>query len=276
MGKIYKFWILLISIIGIFCLGNFVNLLYHFGHTMSLYYYFWLALFVVCILLIIGITVFARSGRVPPKWITIPVEILVGIGFLFFIVVEAIIVHGSHQEPPEHADYLIVLGAKVNGTQPSLILKYRIDAAAEYLRNNPETIVIASGGKGADEGISEAQCIYQGLVEQGIDAERIILEDQSTSTVENLNYSAAIIMSEEDAADAGTSSENEIMKSGEAIVIEETVVLTTTDFHVFRSVYTAKKLGYTEVYGNSAKSVWWLIPSNYLREFFAVIKAVLF
>ncbi len=276
MGKVYKFWIFLISIIGVFCLGNFVNVLFHFGRNMSLYYYFWLALFIVCVILIIGITVSARSGHVPPKWITIPVEILVGIGFLLFIIIEAIIVHGSHQEPPAHADYLIALGAKVNGTQPSLILKYRIDAAAEYLRNNPETIVIASGGKGADEGISEAQCIYQGLVEQGIDAERIIIEDQSTSTVENLTYSAAIIMAGKDAAEAGTFSEIETTKSGETIIIEETVVLTTTDFHLFRAVYTAKKLGYTQVYGNSAKSVWWLIPSNYLREFFAVIKAVLF
>lgn len=276
MSKIYKFWVVLISIIGVFCLGNFIILMIHFGAGMSLYYYFWLALFILCIALIIGIHVFARNGRIPPKWITIPVEILIGIGFLLFIIVQAIIIHGGHQEAPEQADYLIVLGAKVNGTQPSLILKYRIDAAAEYLRNNPGTIAIASGGKGADEGISEAQCIYQGLVELGIDGDRILLEDRSTSTAENLTYSAAIIKEREASSGSGAVPDTEDVESGGSMTIGETVVVTTTDFHLFRAVYSAKKSGYTQVYGNPAKSVWWLIPSNYLREFFAVIKAVLF
>jgi uncharacterized SAM-binding protein YcdF (DUF218 family) len=216
----------------------------------------------VCVLLDCGIIRFARQGRIPPKWITIPVELLVGAGFLFFIVVEAFIIRGTNGELPECADYLIVLGAKVNGTQPSLILKYRIQAAAEYLQAHPDTLVIASGGKGTDEGISEAECIYQGLVELGIAQERILIEDNSTNTSENLTYSAAIIRSRRDSGEA----EDEI---------SETVILTTTDFHVYRATKLAQRKGYLQVYGNPARSVWWLIPTNYTREFFAVLKDII-
>ena len=137
---------------------------------------------------------------------------------VFFLTVEFIILKAALVAPPQNLDYVIVLGAKVNGTSPSGALRNRIETAADYLKENPDTLVIASGGQGPDEGISEAECIRRGLIERGIDESRIIMEDVSTSTHENLSFSLPLI--EKDAPSVG---------------------IVTNNFHVFRSM----KLAYT-------------------------------
>ncbi|WP_370458110.1 YdcF family protein [Bacillus sp. BPN334] len=87
------------------------------------------------------------------------------------------------------ADYIIVLGSKVNGTKPSYSLQYRIDKAAEYLQSHEKTIAIVSGGKGKGEDISEALAMKNGLMKLKIAEDRIIMEDKSTSTDENIKLS---------------------------------------------------------------------------------------
>lgn len=250
MNKVYKFWTVLLGIIG----G--ISLLYFFGLALggshNVFNYIWLAITLICGACIVAVRHYAVRQKLPPKWVTIPVELIVGAGFLVFILIEAVIIHAGQNVPESGAEYLIVLGAKVNGTKPSLILRHRIEAAAEYLKENSGTIVVASGGKGMDEDISEAECIYRELTERGIAADRILLETRSVNTKENLVNSLELI---------GTK--------------EASVVLTTTDFHLFRSLRLAKKCGYEHISGNPAKSVWWLIPTNYTREFCAVIKEFL-
>ena len=86
-------------------------------------------------------------------------------------------------------DYAIILGAKVNGEIPSLSLQYRLDAALDYAKENPHVYLILSGGQGAGEHISEAKAMKRFLVENGIQEERLLIEDMSTSTYENLLYS---------------------------------------------------------------------------------------
>ncbi|MEK4628659.1 MAG: YdcF family protein [Solibacillus sp.] len=91
-------------------------------------------------------------------------------------------------------DYLIVLGAKVKpGGVPSLSLKNRLDVAAVYLHDHPHVKAIVSGGQGPDEDRTEASVMFDVLVEKGIAPDRIMLEDQSTSTYENLLYSMSLL-----------------------------------------------------------------------------------
>lgn len=89
--------------------------------------------------------------------------------------------------------YLVVLGTTVNGTEPSSMLNDRIDAAYAYLVAHEDVICIVSGGKGDAENLSEAQCMFNELVALGIDPDRIWLEDQATSTLENLDFSLKLI-----------------------------------------------------------------------------------
>ena len=122
----------------------------------------------------------------------------------------------------DEAQTVIVLGCKVNGSRPSLYLYNRCAAAAEYLQENPDAVAILSGGQGADEDISEAQCMLETLTEMGVDESRLILEDKSTNTRENLEFSKAII------DERGLSSE---------------VLIVTNEFHEYRAKLLCEKIG---------------------------------
>ena len=96
---------------------------------------------------------------------------------------------GTHGE----FDYLLVLGTKVNGQQPGNMLRDRIDAAARYLQANPHIIGIVSGYKSSAGEISEAECMRRELIKMGITDERIWVEDQASSTEENLRFAMGLI-----------------------------------------------------------------------------------
>lgn len=95
--------------------------------------------------------------------------------------------------PQPGCDYIIVLGCGINGTTPSISMQERINCAYQYLTENPNTICIVSGGQGNNEEITEAACMAGELTKMGIDPSRIWLEEQATSTYENLRFSLAMI-----------------------------------------------------------------------------------
>ena len=171
------------------------------------------------------------------------------VGVLFFAVVEGMVFSQVGAQATDGADYMIVLGAQWKHNGPSYMLRQRLDKAVEYLKSNPDTIVIVSGGQGANEPISEAEGMAGYLEEAGIDPERIIQENASTSTDENLEFSAKYLDKEKDS-----------------------VVLVTNNYHVFRSMKLAEKKGYEDVEGLAADSHAGMLPNNLLREFFAVVK----
>ena len=127
----------------------------------------------------------------------------------------------------EKSDVAIVLGCVVNGDKPGIFLKGRINAAYKYLNENPNAIAVLSGGQGNGENISEAKCMFNCLTEMGIDKNRLLIEDKSTSTRENFKYSKEII-------------EKNGIKSKKITII-------TNDFHECRASEFAKQNGYAAV-----------------------------
>jgi len=115
------------------------------------------------------------------------------IGLLVVGITEAIIIKYSFGNPNETVDYIVVLGAKVNANGPSVSLWDRICAAYTYLDEHPNVIAVVSGGQGTDEPITEAECIFRELVELGIDPKRIWMEDEATSTWENMHFTLDLI-----------------------------------------------------------------------------------
>ena len=132
---------------------------------------------------------FPLFGRVVTRAFTV---ILV-IGLLVVGVTEAIIIHASFGKPKEQVEYMVVLGAKVNADGPSVSLWDRICGAYEYLEEHPHVIAVVSGGQGTDEPITEAECMYRELVNLGIDPKRIWIEDEATSTWENMKFTLDLI-----------------------------------------------------------------------------------
>jgi uncharacterized SAM-binding protein YcdF (DUF218 family) len=153
-----------------------------------------------------------------------------------------------------------VLGAGLDsGKTPNLILQERLDAAIKCIGENPTQYIVLSGGQGADEDLPEAQAMSEYLQERGIDKEKIIIEDKSKDTNENLKYS-----------------KEKIEEHSHKSLNEVSIKIVTTDFHAFRSSILAKKNNYVNFDNYSNPTVWYFIPSTYTREAFAVVKSVLF
>ena len=127
------------------------------------------------------------------KWTTRIFTLILILGLLIVGITEAVIIHASFGDPEEDVDYMVVLGAKVNPNGPSVSLWDRICGAYTYLEEHPDVIAVVSGGQGTDEPITEAECMFRELVELGIDPKRIWIEDEATSTWENLNFTLDLI-----------------------------------------------------------------------------------
>lgn len=115
------------------------------------------------------------------------------IGFGCFMAAETPVLQGSRSDEDTSAEYVIVMGAGVNGHEPSMSLQSRLETAYRWLSENPESIAILSGCQGRGEFISEAQCMYDWLSARGIDSHRLIMEDQATNSYKNIEYSLEIL-----------------------------------------------------------------------------------
>nr|WP_241426847.1 YdcF family protein [Dysosmobacter acutus] len=156
------------------------------------------------------------------------------------------------------SEAVIVLGAGVNGREPSLALKSRLDAALAYLEEHPDIPVVLTGGKGYGEEITEAQCMYEYLTGHGVEGERLITEEQALNTAENFAFSRALL------SEHGVDVENGL------------VAVVTNDFHVARSRLIAQRQG-VRMLGVPAPLPWKHLSANYyLRESFAMVKTFLF
>ncbi|MBR2572524.1 MAG: YdcF family protein [Clostridia bacterium] len=204
----------------------------------------------ICILrwLIVGRRIRRGKGPILRGSARILWHIVLLAGLILFTFVEGTILTAAIVPPQQNLPYIVVLGAWVNGTTPSGALRNRIQVASEYMKENPQTIAIASGGKGDDEGISEAECIFRELVARGIEENRIVLEDTSTSTVENLRNSYRLIEGE-----------------------DTPVGIVTNNFHICRAMRIARRTGDRPCYPVPVATSWLSLPHNMLREFFAVV-----
>ena len=163
------------------------------------------------------------------------------------------ILSAAHPGERPACRYVIVLGAGVNGTVPSLTLQERINTTYDYLTANPEAVAILSGGQGPNEDITEAACMYRELTKLGISAERLIAEDAATSTMENLRLSLDAV---EDATGFRPNK----------------VGIISSEYHLFRACRFAQTLD-LEAIGIPAKTTWLPLRLNYyLREIAAVWK----
>ena len=163
---------------------------------------------------------FPKSTRVVKTVFTI----LLCIGLLVVGITEALIIHASFGDQDESCEYMVVLGAKVRPDGPSVSLMDRIRAAADYMNAHPDVIAVVSGGKGGDEPMTEAQCMFEELVKLGIDPDRIWIEDKATSTWENLHFALDLI--EE--------------KTGQR---PEKIGLLSSEYHLFRAKMFARECG---------------------------------
>ncbi len=240
---------LLLIVLGILFFIYFIAIAFFTGHGTN-FYFIWLLLSMAAFAFAICLKKGIFEALIAPG-IRKLFLVLLCIGLAIFLIVEGCVISGFWQKGEPGADYVIVLGAQMKHNGPSKALRYRLDEAARYLEENPDAKVIVSGGQGSDEHISEAQGMYDYLISVGIDGERIIKEDKSRNTFENLTFSTQYLNKEKDS-----------------------VAIVTNNFHVFRATGIARKAGYEDVCGIAAKGEPYLQINNMMREFFGVVKDV--
>ena len=153
----------------------------------------------------------------------------------------------AKHKPDADADYILILGCRFrnDGTLTPL-LRGRVDRAMEYWRSQTgrKAVLVPSGGQGPDEPIPEAEAMRRYLCEQGVPGERIMTEDRSKNTFQNMEYSKKLI-------DARTHAAK--------------VVYATTNYHVFRSGVWASLAG-LPAEGMGSRTKWWYWPNAFMRE----------
>lgn len=237
-----------VFILGLLCIGYFILYITAVDMTNK-FTWFWLLMGAGLLGADGLLAVLHHHGYEVPGKLQLCILSVCGIGLLGFLVIEGIIVGYGRSKPDPGADYAVVLGARVIGKKPSYNLEKRLEKAYNYLQESPDTKAVLSGGKGPGEDISEAQAMYEYLTGRGISGDRLILEDRSVNTDQNLGYSIAKMTGS-----------------------KEKVVIISNRFHLYRALGIARKKGLSHVQGLGSEVKWYTAPNMYVREAFAVMK----
>lgn len=171
---------------------------------------------------------------------------------LFSVLLVFVAVSGYSSRPAGNEKAVIVLGAGLKKGVPSGLLQRRLDAALDYYKENPETVLVVTGGQGRDETIAEAEAMARYLRERGVPQEDLIVENKSTSTEENLLFAKKLLREH-------------------GISANEPVAIVTNAFHCYRGRGYARHAGFTQVSSIPASIAPESIPVCYMREAFAVL-----
>lgn len=187
--------------------------------------------------------------------------VLYGINFCFTallcygLIVTGLMTFACIQQPKQNAT-AIVLGAQVTEDGPSMMLTGRINSAVRYLQENPDAKAVLTGGQGSNEPMSEAQAMYNSIVEAGISPDRLYIEDKAVNTGENIAFSEEII---------------------KANGLNENKAIVTDGFHQLRAQIITKQQGLSGSVGSvNADTFPVFIPTFAVREWFALPNQVLF
>lgn len=222
--------------------------------TSSAFLTFWLLAAIGFAVLFVLVIMQRKKGIFDgiPKGIKIGFGVFLMVGIVIFISMECLILSRMDSKAGEDVEYVVVLGAQVRGERVTKSLAKRLDAAYEYMLQNEDVKVVCTGGQGSGENITEALAEKRYLMNKGISEDRIILEDKSTSTYENLKFAYEIIG-------------NKDIK----------VAVVTNNFHVYRAIKLGKYVGFENVEGIAADSDNRLLLNYMVREGLALFKEML-
>ena len=184
-----------------------------------------------------------------PMWLKIAFCTVFAICLMAFLIFEGCVIKGMMSKPEKDCEFVIVLGAQIRGTRITKSLARRLEAAYEYYRENPDVTIIVSGGRGRGEDVTEAEAMAGYLEAKGVPSEKILKEDKSTDTNENILYSLEFI-------------KNKNAK----------VAIATSNFHIFRAIHIAKAKGLVNASGIPAESDEILFINYCVREAVGIAK----
>lgn len=269
-------WIDFFYLAGRACLLYFIFIVIYVGPRPS-FHYVWLASGVV--FLCVERSLETGSWFLIPEIVRTVLILFAVSGLIVFLFMEILVFSKMRAVPRRPVRYVIVLGACVRGTRVTRSLAFRLKKAAEYAKEHPDCLLVVSGGQGPGEDITEAQAMSNWLEEHGIDRERILQEDRSVNTRENLLFSKAVICRYEVGKKAGTTGNACAAElSYDCCSKEEdlSIAVCSNNFHMYRAVALAKAVGAWQTEGLAAMTDPFMWLSFTVREGIALFKELLF
>lgn len=230
-----------------FALPLFLSVSLNIGNLTGLAVAVLIVLYGLCMPWVHGMMVKWRTHKVL-RWLYRGILGMIALVAVLVVVESACMIFAACKAPEPGAT-VVVLGCRVYGERASLSMQERLEAAYEYLTEHPESVCVLSGGKGDGESITEAECMYRYLVNKGIDPARLVKEEASTTTRENLLFSKQLI---------------------EEQGLHPVIAIATSEYHEYRAGLIAKSLG-IEHAAVPGKTAIWLFPTYYVRELYGIL-----
>ena len=199
------------------------------------------------------------KGKKLNKWIKALIALIL-VGILAFAALLGAVLYGSYDHVQGEPRVMVILGCQVKPWGPSILLQDRLDKALNYLKDHPDMTVVVSGGQGPDEPCTEARAMCDYLTANGVDAEQILLEEESHNTLQNLKYSMKLL-------------------EAEGFDLSADMVVVSNGFHL-----TRVRMLWARVCGNDDNLSTLAAPSShvpsrlkmYIREPLALVKSFVF
>lgn len=185
------------------------------------------------------------------RWLKLLVPVA---SVLLLLLFASLAVFGRADTVSHREDAVVVLGGALKGDEVTPALRARLDAAVGYSVENPDAVVVAAGGQGPGESVTEAFAMERYLVAHGVAEDRIVAEDRSTSTYENFVLAKRLLDARFDT--------------------DYTTAFITSDYHVFRAGRIAENAGIASTHAH-ADTPWIELPVDYVRESMAIAQLVL-
>ena len=131
-------------------------------------------------------------------------------------------VQGQTAQTGGERTVMVIFGCQVRKDGPSILLRDRLDTALAYWEEHPDIKIVVTGGKGDDEHMSEAQCMFDYLTARGVDGENILMENRSRNTHQNIRYTLGLLLPDITSTKSAAAADSNCY------------VLVSSDFHLAR------------------------------------------
>ena len=267
-------WLLALG--AVLCLAYFIVIIFYSGIGTA-YAFIWLLLAMG-----VGVTAWCvwHYQRYPRKFpLRLPVSLvtLCGAGLVVMLVLQILIISKVPQVADSGLEYVIVLGAPVSGEMPGRTLRLRLEKAAEYALQNPETVMVLSGGRQSSGEMAEAEVMKRYLLEKGVPEGQMVLEVRSASTVENIAYSRLLIDTLRRQKEREEHPDERALPAYLPSVMGQKadshqIGILTSNFHLYRAMQIARKQGMEDVSGIASESDRILFLHFCFRDGLAILK----
>lgn len=232
--------------LSLLCLGNSILLSFRSNLTLGL-----ILMYLLTATLFLYTRFYHRIDLFCQQGVGRLLKLLFFAGLLFFASLCLLMAKSAKPTVTYQEKALIVLGAGLRGDTVSDTLQRRLNAAVDYHQQNPTALLVVSGGQGPGETRTEASAMRDYLVQHGVAAKQILLEDRSVSTETNFLYSRALL-------------------AQHGVQTDDAIAFVTNDFHCYRSAQYAKRSGFTDVACLSVNTSPAVIFAATMREALAI------